>query len=146
MSPTIVFASIRVVTDDVTGLVGFYEKVTGVPAAWSTPQFAELRTSAGVLAVAGTPTLAVFGGAVAGPAANRSVIIEFLVADVDAEHDRLKGELELDLVQEPTTMPWGNRSLLLRDPDGNLINLFTPQTPAAIERFRGMMPSASTLD
>jgi hypothetical protein len=28
-------------------------------------------------------------------------------------------------VLEPTTMPWGNRSLLFRDPDGNLVNLFT---------------------
>jgi hypothetical protein len=25
-------------------------------------------------------------------------------------------------VNEPTTMPWGNRSLLLRDPDGNLVD------------------------
>jgi hypothetical protein len=23
-------------------------------------------------------------------------------------------------------VPWGNRSLLLRDPDGNLVNFFTP--------------------
>jgi hypothetical protein len=29
-------------------------------------------------------------------------------------------------------MPWGNRSLLLRDPDRNLVNFFTP---AAIEKF-----------
>ena len=28
-------------------------------------------------------------------------------------------------------MPWGNRSLLFRDPDGNLVNFFTPVTPAA---------------
>ncbi|GMA26544.1 hypothetical protein GCM10025864_43030 [Luteimicrobium album] len=27
---------------------------------------------------------------------------------------------------EPRDMPWGNRSLLLRDPDGNLVNLFAP--------------------
>ncbi|WP_432395343.1 VOC family protein [Pseudarthrobacter sp. L19] len=26
---------------------------------------------------------------------------------------------------EPTTMRWGNRSTLFRDPDGNLINLFS---------------------
>jgi hypothetical protein len=32
-------------------------------------------------------------------------------------------------------MPWGNRSLLLRDPDGNLVNLFSPATPAAEEKF-----------
>jgi hypothetical protein len=32
-------------------------------------------------------------------------------------------------------MPWGNRSLLFRDPDGNLINFFTPTTDAARARF-----------
>jgi len=58
------------------------------------------------------------------------VIIEFLVDDVDGVHRNLAG-----LVQEPTTMPWGNRSLLFRDPDGNLVNFFTPVTPAAIEKF-----------
>jgi len=38
-------------------------------------------------------------------------------------------------VNEPTTMPWGNRSLLFRDPDGNLVNFFTPVTPEAVARF-----------
>ncbi|MDX6235491.1 MAG: hypothetical protein QOG10_306, partial [Kribbellaceae bacterium] len=43
---------------------------------------------------------------------------------------------DLEFVQEPTTMPWGNRSVLLRDPDGNLVNLFTPVTPEAAARAR----------
>ncbi|MFT4213396.1 MAG: hypothetical protein QM622_01280 [Microbacterium sp.] len=38
-------------------------------------------------------------------------------------------------VNEPTTMPWGNRSLLFRDPDGNLVNFFTPTTGEARQRF-----------
>jgi hypothetical protein len=29
----------------------------------------------------------------------------------------------------------GNRSVLFRDPDGNLVNLFTPATEEAIKRF-----------
>jgi hypothetical protein len=29
-------------------------------------------------------------------------------------------------------MPWGNRTLPFRDPDGNLVNFFTPVTPEAI--------------
>jgi len=45
---------------------------------------------------------------------------------VDAEFARL-GSVINDLVQEPTTMPWGNRSLLFRDPDGNLVNVFRPR-------------------
>ena len=40
-----------------------------------------------------------------------------------------------DLVQRPTTMPWGNRSLLFRDPDGNLINFFTPVSPEALKKY-----------
>ncbi|GAA4704122.1 Glyoxalase/Bleomycin resistance protein/Dioxygenase superfamily protein [Promicromonospora umidemergens] len=53
------------------------------------------------------------------------MIIEFLVDDVDRVHENLTGFVT-DFVNEPTTMPWGNRSLLFRDPDGNLVNFFTP--------------------
>ena len=50
------------------------------------------------------------------------------------EFERLKTLVNV-WVQEPTTMPWGNRSILFRDPDGNLVNLFTPVTEEAIKRF-----------
>ncbi|WP_457736840.1 VOC family protein [Streptomyces sp. 900105755] len=59
----------------------------------------------------------------------------FLVDDVDRGHRNLKG-LVTDFVTEPTTMPCGNRSLLFRDPDGNLVNFFTAVTPAAVAKFR----------
>jgi catechol 2,3-dioxygenase-like lactoylglutathione lyase family enzyme len=62
------------------------------------------------------------------------VIIEFLVDDVDAVYEKLTG-LVGDFVNQPTTMPWGNRSLLFRDPDGNLVNFFTPVTPEARQKF-----------
>jgi uncharacterized glyoxalase superfamily protein PhnB len=128
------FMSIRVITDDVARLAGFYELATGVPAAWSGPDFAELSTAHATLAIASTRTVALFGAGAARPAGNHTVIIEFLVDDVDALRDRLAGIVD-DFVTEPTTMPWGNRSLLFRDPDGNLVNFFTPVTPQAIEKF-----------
>jgi uncharacterized glyoxalase superfamily protein PhnB len=62
------------------------------------------------------------------PASNDSIIIEFLVTDVDAEFARLHDMLE-DVVLPPTTMPWGNRSTLFRDLDGNLVNLFSRPAP-----------------
>ncbi|MCX4548291.1 VOC family protein [Streptomyces sp. NBC_01387] len=127
------FVSIRVITHDVARLVGFYEQVTGIPATWSTPEFAELVTPSCTLAVAGSRTVALFGADSARPAANHTVITEFRVADVDAEYRRL-APLGFEFVQQPTTMPWGNRSLLFRDPDGNLINFFTPVTPEARHR------------
>ena len=32
-------------------------------------------------------------------------------------------------------MPWGNRALMLADPDGNRVNLYTPVSDEAIARF-----------
>lgn len=129
------FASIRIITADIQRLIGFYETVTGVKATVFTEDFAELATDRATLALASTRTLALFGGNIAEAAANRSAIIEFIVADVDADHARLAGLIGDRLVQPPTTMPWGNRSLLFRDPDGTLVNLFTPVTSAARAKF-----------
>lgn len=130
------FVSIRIITGDVARLVEFYERVTGLAAAWATEDFAELRTGRATLAIASTRTVALFAPDAARPADNRSVIVEFLVDDVDGVHARLTGAgAGTEVVAPPTTMPWGNRSLLLRDPDGNLVNVFTPVTPAAIEKL-----------
>ncbi|MET8001688.1 VOC family protein [Nonomuraea glycinis] len=126
--------SIRVITDDVARLVDFYERVTGVRADWSTEDFAELRTTSGTLAIGSTRTVALFAPDSARAADNKTVIMEFLVDDVDGVHRDLTGFVT-DFVAEPTTMPWGNRSLLFRDPDGNLVNVFTPVTPAAVAKF-----------
>ena len=128
--------SIRIITANINGLVKFYEQVTGMPVVQYTPDFAELQTKTATLAIGSTRTLQFFGGeSVAQPSQNRSAIIEFMVDDVGKDYERLADFLQPYLVQEPTTMPWGNKSLLLRDPDGNLVNLFTPVTPEAIKKF-----------
>lgn len=130
--------SIRIITDNIDGLVKFYEQVAGMKIVQYTPDFAELKTRTATLAIGSTKTLAFFGGRdVAQAAQNRSVIIEFRVDDVDNDYERLASHIQNNVIQKPTTMPWGNRSLLLRDPDGNLINLFTPVTPEAIRKFDG---------
>lgn len=121
-------ASLRVITDDVARLIRFYEHVTGGTADWATPDFAELSTPAFTLAVGSTRTVGLFGPGSARPADNHSAIIEFQTDDVDAEYARLRrdqDEVSVEFVNEPTTMPWGNRSLLIRDPDGTLVNIFT---------------------
>ncbi|MDO3409734.1 VOC family protein [Saccharibacillus sp. CPCC 101409] len=128
------FASIRIITNDVDRLVQFYEQVTGVTAERPAPVFAEFVLPSCTLAIAHAQTARLFGSDSVEAASNRTVIIEFFVEDVEAEYARLKPFVE-SWVQEPTTMPWGNRSLLLRDPDGNLVNLFTPVTEEAIQRF-----------
>jgi predicted enzyme related to lactoylglutathione lyase len=128
------FVSTRIITADVKGLVSFYEMVTGVGATWGNELFAEIPTPVGTLAIGSDKTVPLFGQGSAESASNRSAIIEFIVDDVDAEYARLVGQLE-EVVTKPTTMPWGNRALLFRDPDGNLVNLFTPVTDDARAKF-----------
>jgi len=117
------FASIRIVTDDIDRLVAFYERVTGQAAERPAPVFAQFAGGGATLAIASAATVSMLGDVVA-PAANRSVIVEFEVADVDAEFGRL-APADGEVVLPPTTMPWGNRSALVRDPDGNVVNLFS---------------------
>src|ERR1700722_17059811 len=128
------FISIRIITSDVARLAGFYERATGVQADRYGEDFAELKTPRATLAIGSTRTVDALAPGAAQPGANHSVIIEFLVDDVDAVREKLGDVLE-DVVSEPATMPWGNRSLLFRDPDGNLVNFFTPVTQAAIQKF-----------
>ena len=125
--------SIRMITDDLGRVVQFYEQVTGVEAVHYTPVFAELIMPSFTLAIGHTQTTQLFGEGSARPADNHTIIIEFRVDDVDSEYQKLR-ELSVDFVNEPTTQPWGNRSLLFRDPDGNLINFFTPITAEALSR------------
>ncbi|MCY0918944.1 MULTISPECIES: VOC family protein [unclassified Streptomyces] len=130
------FVSVRIITGDVARLVDFYERATGLSASWGNEDFAELGTASAALAIGSTRTVPLFAPGSAHPADNHSVILEFLVDDVDSVYRNLCGFVD-DFVNEPTTMPWGNRALLFRDPDGNLVNFFTPVTPAAIEKFAG---------
>ncbi|WP_354570676.1 VOC family protein [Glaciihabitans sp. UYNi722] len=124
------FASIRIITDDLERLTSFYESVTRQPAQRATEDFAQIVTTSASLAIGSRRTVGMLGDGAPQPASNNSVIVEFRVDDVDAEFDNVRQQ-GADIVLEPTTMPWGNRSLLFRDPDGNLVNFFAPTAPSA---------------
>ncbi|HET7244446.1 MAG TPA: VOC family protein [Streptosporangiaceae bacterium] len=114
----------RLVTDDVAGLAAFYAGLVGaqvplneyyveVPAGPMTVGFSKRRFTEYCEA------------ACAGPARPpREVVLDFLVADVDAEYPRIAA-LGAGLVLPPTTQPWGSRSMVFNDPEGNLVNVFS---------------------
>lgn len=129
------FASTRLIAADIKSVVAFYELVTGQKADWLAPVFAEIVTPAATIAIGATDTVALFKEGGAEPRANRTAILEFMVDDVEAEYSRLKDQLEV--VHEPKTMPWGNRTTMFRDPEGTLVALYTPVTDAARARFAG---------
>lgn len=128
------FASTRLITADIHRLVNFYAAVSGLAPCWRAPVFAEFATERGTLAIGAAETLALFDAPQLEPGAPGSAILEFRVADVDAAAAHL-AQAGFAFVQAPTTMPWGNRSLLLADPDGRLVNLFAPVTAEARARL-----------
>jgi uncharacterized glyoxalase superfamily protein PhnB len=48
-------------------------------------------------------------------------------AAVDETHHRMLSQ-GVTIVKPPTTQPWGRRSVWLRDPDGNLVNVYAETT------------------
>jgi uncharacterized glyoxalase superfamily protein PhnB len=118
----------RLVTDDVPGLARFYERLTGI-APIGNDAYVELRLLGAYLAICSSKSADSMHGDGLKAASNASAILEFQVEDVDAERARISGFVT-DWIQEPKDMPWGNRSMLFRDPDGTAINFFTPPKPA----------------
>jgi uncharacterized glyoxalase superfamily protein PhnB len=122
----------RIVTDDVEGLAAFYASLLGasvtlneyyveVPAGpvtvgFSKRRFTEYREDDQ-------------GAGAAGPWRRDEVILDFEVSDVDAEYERIAA-LGVTVVTPPTTQPWGNRTMIFRDPGGNLVNVFS-RAPSA---------------
>ena len=116
----------RLVTEDVAGLAAFYAglvKVTvplneyyvEVPAGpasigFSRRRFTEYR-----------PDRVACPGAARPPGAT---ILDFMAGDADAEYPRIEA-LGVDWVLRPATQPWGSRSMVFKDPAGNLVNVFS---------------------
>jgi predicted enzyme related to lactoylglutathione lyase len=125
----------RIVTDHVEQLAAFYARLIGVPVTLNDYY---VEVNAGAMSVGFSKRRYTeyhrnqAGGAAGGAAADRQdgpeVILDFLVDDVDAEYSRIKA-LGVEWVLPPTTQPWGNRNMIFRDPEGNLINVFSRPRP-----------------
>ena len=139
---TVQLASVRVITDDLPRLVRFYEIVTGTTAQYLTDDFVELVTPSATFALSHPRRVAFISENTPRAAANNSAIVEFLADDAEALFARLQAEYgdDLEVVQAPAMMPWGNLSVLVRDPDGALINLYTPVTPQALQLQQQRQP------
>lgn len=128
------FASVRLVTTQFEALVEFYTLLSGTAATRLADGFAEVRLDGATLAISEERLVQLFNQGAATAASNHSAILEFEVADVDGALARM-GEAAAEVVMPATVMPWGNRSALLRDPDGSLVNIFSrpmaPPTQAA---------------
>jgi catechol 2,3-dioxygenase-like lactoylglutathione lyase family enzyme len=118
--------NVRYMVDDVDEAVEFYTKHLGFEVRMSAaPAFADVMRGnlrlllSGPASSAGRPMA---DGTKPGPGGwNR---IHFIVPDIDAEIDRLRGagaSFRNDIVTGP-----GGSQILLEDPSGNFIELFQP--------------------
>ncbi len=115
------FTDICFITNDVLRLRAFYEAVIGGKAEGD--EIHSGLTTGGVTFVFDHVDIAeenpTFRYIKAGDANN--VIVGFNVNDVDAEYNRLL-PLGAEMLNKPTTHPWGARSFQFKDPDGNILN------------------------
>jgi catechol 2,3-dioxygenase-like lactoylglutathione lyase family enzyme len=113
-----------IITENIGRLREFYKDVLQIEPQTYGDGYVEFPTECGTLSLFSLATHEKLAPGSARSAANRSLELEFQVADVDEEYERLQ-EMEIEWVKPPTTQSWGNRSIYFRDPDGNLINFYT---------------------
>lgn len=116
--------SVRYIVDDVQAAIDFYTGHLGFSLATShLPAFADVTRGPLRLLLSGPASSGARAtpGDAATPGRNR---IHLIVDDLDAEIERLRGTgitFRSELVEGP-----GGRQILLGDPSGNLVELFTP--------------------
>jgi predicted enzyme related to lactoylglutathione lyase len=115
----------RLVTTDMAKLTRFYETLSQSNAEILNSSFVQFQSEAcRGLAIVELVSTQAYGEGVAESGANRSVILDFEVDNVDAEYERLQESVS-DWVMPPKVMPWGARAIVFRDPDGNLVNMYS---------------------
>ncbi|RED48053.1 VOC family protein [Aestuariispira insulae] len=63
--------------------------------------------------------------------APQGVIITFVVEDCDLVH-QIAQEMKADIIQPPTDMPYGQRRMLLRDPEGAVLDISAPTAAVTV--------------
>jgi predicted enzyme related to lactoylglutathione lyase len=109
----------RIVTDDVEGLAAFYAQLVGTPVALNA-YYVEVPagpTSVGFSKCRFTEYGQDQAARPEGQQPRDEIILDFMAGDVDAEYERIAA-LGVAWVMLPTTQPWGNRSMIFRDPEG----------------------------
>ena len=113
----------RFVTDDVPGLAAFYARLVGTTAALN-DYYVEVPAGPVSVGFSRRRFTEYTGDLAGGPRGTGPFILDFQADDADAEYPRIAG-LGVDWVMRPATQPWGNRSMIFRDPQGSLINVFS---------------------
>ena len=126
------FNNVRLLVKDYGKCFNFYTEKLGLEAAWNLEGcYASFKVADGI------EGLAIFVSDLMAPAVGNAdknqptncrekMMVSFEVACVDTTYNDLKAK-GVEFINEPTDMSdWGMRVVHLRDPEENLIELFTP--------------------
>lgn len=116
------FNGISILTDDFEGMTKFYKEVLQAEVKGN-EVIAAFKVRGAKFSICSTSVMRSMAPGSMQGAGNGSYTIEMEVEDVDQEYERLKA-LNVTIVKEPSTQTWGRRSVWIRDPQGNIINLF----------------------
>ena len=107
-----IFAEIGLMTMDVPRLSKFYRDVLKTESDCDDVVHQEIKTRGAALTI--------YNDGITRESANNNVILAFTVDNVDEEYKRLL-QLDVKIIEPPTTRPWGARNMYFQDPDGNTI-------------------------
>jgi lactoylglutathione lyase len=120
---------VRILVDRFADCFRFYRDLMGFEVLWGGENdvYAEFKVSGQTrLAVTSRQVVSVIPGVTATAAAGDRFMLVFEVEDVDKTAASLK-ERGVAFVSEPVTREaWGVRTMHLRDPDGNLVEINKP--------------------
>ena len=126
------FSNVRLLVQDYEKCFKFYTEKLGLEAAWNLEGcYASFKVAEGI------EGLAIFVSDLMAPAVGNmdksqptdcreKMMVSFEVENVDETYKTLV-EKDVTFINQPADMPdWGMRVVHLRDPEENLIELFTP--------------------
>ena len=127
------FSNVRLLVKDFAKCFRFYTEQLGLEPAWGDENsgYANFKVADGIegFALFSSDSMAPSVGNAdkQQPVAMREkMMVSFSVDNLDETFASLKAK-GVTFISEPTDMPdWGMRTLYLRDPEENLIELFTP--------------------
>ncbi|MDR1679438.1 MAG: VOC family protein [Prevotellaceae bacterium] len=126
------FSNVRLLVKDYKKCFAFYTEKLGLEAAWNLEAcYASFKVAEGI------EGFAIFTSDLMAPAVGNAdksqptdcrekMMVSFEVENVDETYKALLAK-DVVFINKPTDMPgWGMRVVHLRDPEENLIELFTP--------------------
>jgi catechol 2,3-dioxygenase-like lactoylglutathione lyase family enzyme len=124
-SPAVQVTHVCIITPQFARMKDFYQRLLQLEPKKFTEDYVEFQIPGAVVALYEEASFAQIAPEAVPKPGTGGLMLELQVANIDREFERLHSlGLKIDIVLPPTTFPWGNRSLYLRDPDGNLINIY----------------------